>query len=56
MQRVNMQICSLLFQGEYEFSPEILDGKLAEVVYKSATGKIKGIVFKISFEFCAIKM
>uniref|UniRef100_A0AAX7VXL6 UTP6 small subunit processome component n=1 Tax=Astatotilapia calliptera TaxID=8154 RepID=A0AAX7VXL6_ASTCA len=28
--------------GEYEFSPEILSGKLAEVVYKDATGKIKG--------------
>lgn len=30
------------FQGEYEFSPEILRGKLAEVVYRDATDKIKG--------------
>uniref|UniRef100_A0A8C5EH21 UTP6 small subunit processome component n=1 Tax=Gouania willdenowi TaxID=441366 RepID=A0A8C5EH21_GOUWI len=27
--------------GEYEFSPEILSGKLAEVVYRDAVGKIK---------------
>uniref|UniRef100_A0A8B9LQ05 UTP6 small subunit processome component n=1 Tax=Astyanax mexicanus TaxID=7994 RepID=A0A8B9LQ05_ASTMX len=29
--------------GEYEFSPEILSGKLAEVVYRNATQKIKGV-------------
>ncbi|KAM9314226.1 U3 small nucleolar RNA-associated protein 6 homolog [Pholidichthys leucotaenia] len=34
--------------GEYEFSPEILAGKLAEVVYKDATGKIKDAEFIIS--------
>lgn len=34
--------------GEYEFSPEILSGKLAEVVYKDATGKIKEAEFVIS--------
>uniref|UniRef100_A0A3Q0R8W8 UTP6 small subunit processome component n=1 Tax=Amphilophus citrinellus TaxID=61819 RepID=A0A3Q0R8W8_AMPCI len=34
--------------GEYEFSPEILSGKLAEVVYKDATGKIKEAGFVIS--------
>lgn len=31
-----------LLQGEYEFSPEILSGKLAEVVYRDAAGKIQG--------------
>ncbi|XP_068583399.1 U3 small nucleolar RNA-associated protein 6 homolog [Cebidichthys violaceus] len=34
--------------GEYEFSPEILSGKLAEVVYKDATGKLKEAEFVIS--------
>lgn len=34
--------------GEYEFSPEILNGKLAEVVYSDATGKIKEAEFVIS--------
>uniref|UniRef100_A0A3Q1HBR8 UTP6 small subunit processome component n=1 Tax=Anabas testudineus TaxID=64144 RepID=A0A3Q1HBR8_ANATE len=34
--------------GEYEFAPEILNGKLAEVVYKDATGKIKEAEFVIS--------
>uniref|UniRef100_A0A665X9C9 UTP6 small subunit processome component n=1 Tax=Echeneis naucrates TaxID=173247 RepID=A0A665X9C9_ECHNA len=34
--------------GEYEFSPEILSGKLAEVVYRNATGKIKEAEFVIS--------
>ncbi|KAM3864743.1 U3 small nucleolar RNA-associated protein 6 homolog [Diretmus argenteus] len=34
--------------GEYEFSPEILDGKLAEVVYRDATEKIKGAEFVLS--------
>ncbi|CAB1416944.1 unnamed protein product [Pleuronectes platessa] len=34
--------------GEYEFSPEILSGKLAEVVYKDATGKIQEAEFVIS--------
>ncbi|XP_029017804.1 U3 small nucleolar RNA-associated protein 6 homolog isoform X2 [Betta splendens] len=34
--------------GEYEFSPEILAGKLAELVYKDATGKIKEAEFVIS--------
>lgn len=34
--------------GEYEFSPEILTGKLAEVVYNDATGKIKEAEFVIS--------
>lgn len=35
----------LPFQGEYEFSPEILSGKLAEIVYRDCTEKIKGIFF-----------
>uniref|UniRef100_A0AAQ6AI17 UTP6 small subunit processome component n=1 Tax=Amphiprion ocellaris TaxID=80972 RepID=A0AAQ6AI17_AMPOC len=34
--------------GEYEFSPEILRGKLAEVVYRNATGQIKEAAFVIS--------
>ncbi|RVE76331.1 hypothetical protein OJAV_G00008340 [Oryzias javanicus] len=34
--------------GEYEFSPEILSGRLAEIVYKDATGKIKEAEFIIS--------
>ncbi|KAA8594967.1 hypothetical protein FQN60_012102 [Etheostoma spectabile] len=34
--------------GEYEFSPEILSGKLAEVVYRDATGKIKEAEFVVS--------
>lgn len=34
--------------GEYEFSPEILSGKLAEVVYRDATGKIKDAEFVIT--------
>uniref|UniRef100_A0A8C5EGM1 UTP6 small subunit processome component n=1 Tax=Gouania willdenowi TaxID=441366 RepID=A0A8C5EGM1_GOUWI len=34
--------------GEYEFSPEILSGKLAEVVYRDAVGKIKEAGFVIS--------
>lgn len=34
--------------GEYEFSPEILSGKLAEVVYRDATAKIKEAEFVIS--------
>lgn len=34
--------------GEYEFSLEILNAKLAEVVYKDATGKIKEAEFVIS--------
>ncbi|KAG9277409.1 hypothetical protein AMEX_G7415 [Astyanax mexicanus] len=34
--------------GEYEFSPEILSGKLAEVVYRNATQKIKGAEFMLS--------
>ncbi|XP_029993541.1 U3 small nucleolar RNA-associated protein 6 homolog [Sphaeramia orbicularis] len=34
--------------GEYEFSPEILSGKLVEVVYRDATGKIKEAAFVIS--------
>uniref|UniRef100_A0A673CSG9 UTP6 small subunit processome component n=1 Tax=Sphaeramia orbicularis TaxID=375764 RepID=A0A673CSG9_9TELE len=33
--------------GEYEFSPEILSGKLVEVVYRDATGKIKGSKFRL---------
>lgn len=36
------QILFLIIQGEYEFSAEILSGKLAEVVYKDATEKING--------------
>lgn len=36
-----------IFQGEYEFSPEILSGKLAEVVYRDAAGKIQGREFKL---------
>ncbi|KAF7659958.1 hypothetical protein LDENG_00290460 [Lucifuga dentata] len=34
--------------GEYEFAPEILSGKLAEVVYRDATGKIKEAEFVVS--------
>lgn len=34
--------------GEYEFSPEILSGKLAKVVYSDATEKIKEAEFVIS--------
>uniref|UniRef100_A0A672GY59 UTP6 small subunit processome component n=1 Tax=Salarias fasciatus TaxID=181472 RepID=A0A672GY59_SALFA len=34
--------------GEYEFSTEILNGKLAEVVYRDATGKIKEAEFVIA--------
>ncbi|CAB1344695.1 unnamed protein product [Coregonus sp. 'balchen'] len=34
--------------GEYEFSPEIMSGKLAEVVYRDATGKIQGADFILS--------
>ncbi|XP_072538940.1 U3 small nucleolar RNA-associated protein 6 homolog [Salminus brasiliensis] len=34
--------------GEYEFSPEILGGKLAEVVYRDAAQKIKGAEFMLS--------
>ncbi|XP_015247750.1 PREDICTED: U3 small nucleolar RNA-associated protein 6 homolog [Cyprinodon variegatus] len=34
--------------GEYEFSAEILSGKLAEVVYRNATEKIKEAEFVIS--------
>ncbi|KAL4647994.1 hypothetical protein GN956_G8934 [Arapaima gigas] len=34
--------------GEYEFSTEILSGKLAEVVYRSATEKIKDAEFVLS--------
>uniref|UniRef100_A0AAR2LA90 U3 small nucleolar RNA-associated protein 6 homolog C-terminal domain-containing protein n=1 Tax=Pygocentrus nattereri TaxID=42514 RepID=A0AAR2LA90_PYGNA len=34
--------------GEYEFSPEILSGKLAEVVYRDAKQKIKGAEFMLS--------
>ncbi|XP_036396213.1 U3 small nucleolar RNA-associated protein 6 homolog isoform X1 [Megalops cyprinoides] len=34
--------------GEYEFSPEIMNGKLAEVVYKDATEKIKDVDFVLS--------
>lgn len=40
--RQNSSVCLHAFQGEYEFSPEILSGKLAEVVYRDATGKING--------------
>ncbi|XP_028256478.1 U3 small nucleolar RNA-associated protein 6 homolog [Parambassis ranga] len=34
--------------GEYEFSPEILSGKLAEIVYRDCTEKIKEAEFVIS--------
>ncbi|KAJ3615251.1 hypothetical protein NHX12_018819 [Muraenolepis orangiensis] len=34
--------------GQYEFSPEIMSGKLAEIVYKEATEKIQGAEFTIS--------
>uniref|UniRef100_A0A8C8GV40 UTP6 small subunit processome component n=1 Tax=Oncorhynchus tshawytscha TaxID=74940 RepID=A0A8C8GV40_ONCTS len=34
--------------GEYEFSPEIMSGKLAELVYRDATGKIQGADFILS--------
>ncbi|KAF5897003.1 U3 small nucleolar RNA-associated protein 6, partial [Clarias magur] len=34
--------------GEYEFSPEILSGKLAEVIYQDAAQKIKGAEFLLS--------
>lgn len=45
IQCLNTQYALRSFQGEYEFSPEILGGKLAEVVYRDATGKIKGRLF-----------
>lgn len=38
-------------QGEYEFSPEILSGRLAEVVYKDATQKIKGVYCILCLSF-----
>ncbi|XP_076871559.1 U3 small nucleolar RNA-associated protein 6 homolog [Brachyhypopomus gauderio] len=34
--------------GEYEFSPEILSGRLAEVVYRDATAKIKDAEFLLT--------
>ncbi|XP_073808805.1 U3 small nucleolar RNA-associated protein 6 homolog isoform X1 [Danio rerio] len=34
--------------GEYQFSPEILSGKLAEVIYRDAAQKIKGAEFVLS--------
>ncbi|KAJ8264084.1 hypothetical protein GJAV_G00144920 [Gymnothorax javanicus] len=34
--------------GEYEFSPEIMGGKLAEIVYRDATTKLKGAEFVLS--------
>ncbi|KAG9350445.1 hypothetical protein JZ751_026808 [Albula glossodonta] len=34
--------------GEYEFAPEILDAKLAEVVYRDATERIKDAEFVLS--------
>lgn len=44
--KVNMHKYSVavlhILQGEYKFSPEILEGKLAQIVYKDATGKMKG--------------
>lgn len=45
-----------LFQGEYEFSPEILSGKLAEVVYRDAAGKIQGWKFKILCTLLKVKL
>uniref|UniRef100_A0A8C8M0S3 UTP6 small subunit processome component n=1 Tax=Oncorhynchus tshawytscha TaxID=74940 RepID=A0A8C8M0S3_ONCTS len=33
---------------DYEFSPEIMSGKLAELVYRDATGKIQGADFILS--------
>ena len=35
-------------QGGYEFSPEIMSGKLAELVYRDATGKIQGELYSIA--------
>lgn len=49
IQCLNTQYALHTFQGEYEFSPEILGGKLAEVVYRDATGKIKGRLFFFVF-------
>ena len=44
---------SSLLQAEFEFSPEILKGKLAEVVYRDATGKLKGmLLLKGVSQFC----
>ena len=38
------EVCDVKpLQGEYEFSSEILTGKLAEVVYRNATQMIKGV-------------
>ncbi|KAL1005958.1 hypothetical protein UPYG_G00066160 [Umbra pygmaea] len=34
--------------GEYDFPPEIMNGKLAELVYRNATEKIKGADFILS--------
>lgn len=42
-----LKTCLLHSQGEYEFSPEILSAKLAEVVYKDATSKIKGRFYNV---------
>lgn len=44
-QHLNTRHALHAFQGEYEFSPEILSGKLAEVIYRDATGKINGRFF-----------
>lgn len=45
VQHLNTRHALHAFQGEYEFSPEILSGKLAEVIYRDATGKINGRFF-----------
>ncbi|KAK3556702.1 hypothetical protein QTP70_014621, partial [Hemibagrus guttatus] len=45
---IKAAICNLGLKGEYEFSPEILSGRLAEVVYKDATQKIQGVEFMLS--------
>uniref|UniRef100_A0A8C8GV09 UTP6 small subunit processome component n=1 Tax=Oncorhynchus tshawytscha TaxID=74940 RepID=A0A8C8GV09_ONCTS len=39
----------------YEFSPEIMSGKLAELVYRDATGKIQGELYSIALYFLQSK-
>lgn len=45
-----------VFQGDYEFSPEILSAKLAVVVYRDAAEKIKGKklehLYRVPLSFC----
>lgn len=40
-------------QGEYEFSTEIMDAKLAEIVYRNASAKVKGKVLIFAIQLSA---